>query len=82
VDESALRLLVSRDEATALLAAQITAGENLRNVVACATATADLVPIKAEMAAWSARNEAALVKVFGNSAGLRYRLDCRGGQGS
>jgi hypothetical protein len=74
VNVSAPRLLISRDEAEALLGGQIDTGEVLLDRVTVAIGVADLIPLSGEISAWSARNEAVLARAFGPEAGHRYLL--------
>ena len=74
MDPDVSRLLIPRAEAKALLASQIMTGEALLEQTTATVVMVDLVPLRAEISAWMARNEAVLARSIGHASAQRYRL--------
>src|ERR1022692_517645 len=74
MDLGAWSLRVSLAEAQDLFETQIAAGEHLLSQIAAAAGLGDLAPVREDLSAWSARNEAVFVRTFGATAGQQYRL--------
>jgi hypothetical protein len=73
VNDDVSRLCVPKDEAAALLQAQIQQGKELRRAIGHTNASSNLKTLESELFRWSQRNEQALVAIFGEPERLIYR---------